>query len=575
MDSAAFPAVCRRGRAVFCFFLVLFLVCLLHTASAAKLSGEWSYQSDPSVTQGQGHDVAMSAMEHGEEWKRFRFPEPPPVPIGGMPVWITTEVMNDDLPSRDGMLLFQTKETSFSLWADGRLIYSYGGPDGVRGSAWHIVKLPPSDKDVTHLAFELRHPDASFSRSISYLSVGTALAQTERAFIYDLPIVVALPVTLLLVVVISIYYFNQASWRRLYRSVIIFLLTFACWLFTKSVLRQLYFFDSLSMQYFSYVLVYLLPITGNLIIREVVERKWKKIVSAISCLWWAVLAGTLIMDVAGQGGISFGLSVFLPVFVLVDAANLYIIWKSGKQGNPYSYALFFALSSFVALAIADALNAHFSFFRYYTCFEPFAIFFSLYFILQLIHGQLLKEQNLELKAVRLRKEAEDAVRRSETDALTQCWNRQKFNRTLSEMTSVSSIFGKKKLAFVMFDIDKFKSFNDDFGHKMGDQVLKRFADTVRENLEDGQEFFRWGGEEFVLIFYSRSIVQAAESADRIRKAVSAGGLCEKRRVTVSCGLSFWHGGSDTPDALFKRADDALYKAKGDGRNCLRIEEATK
>ena len=559
----------KRWRYIWTFLLAVFLFFFPLACHAAQLEGVWTYQQGSMVpSTGHGHVPPPAG-----EWKEFHFPAPPPAPIDGSPTFISTKLLQDASLGRESTLLFQTKHTAFSLWLGDRMIYSYGDVHSrqpAHGSCWHLVKLPPFDGEA-RLTFEVSRPPA-FVPQFSYLTVDTSLSQTERGFIYDLPVVMALPISVLLVVVMSVYYFSKTSWTRLYRAVIMFLLVFICWLLSKSVLRQIYLFNNAATQYFSYILVYLLPISGNLIIREVVERRWKKIVSCISIVWFSVLAGTLMMESCGLQGIEFGSTIFLPILILVDSVNLYCLWLSGKSGNPYSSSLLFALASFVVLAIMDAVNAVFHLMPFYTCFEPFAIFSSLYFVLRLLHGQLLKEQNLELKTIRLKKEAEIATKRSETDALTKCWNRQKFDDMLPKMISSVGALGKNTLAFVMFDIDHFKKFNDTYGHKMGDQVLSRFADTVRSNLKEGEHFFRWGGEEFVLLFHCHDVIRAARFADRIRMSVERGTLCEECRVTVSIGISFWHGTSDSPESLFKRADDALYRAKGSGRNCLRMEE---
>ena len=157
------------------------------------------------------------------------------------------------------------------------------------------------------------------------------------------------------------------------------------------------------------------------------------------------------------------------------------------------------------------------------------------------------------------------------DPLTKVSNRRGFeNRILLEWNR--AIREKTPISILMMDIDKFKVYNDTYGHQQGDEALKAFADTAAKSLLRNLDFVaRWGGEEFVVLLPGVDAEGAAEVAERIRKSVEAVVLPtsdgRETRMTVSIGVnSFIPSVNDSTEEFMKKADDALYKAKESGRN---------
>ncbi|MEO8059144.1 MAG: GGDEF domain-containing protein [Burkholderiales bacterium] len=158
------------------------------------------------------------------------------------------------------------------------------------------------------------------------------------------------------------------------------------------------------------------------------------------------------------------------------------------------------------------------------------------------------------------------------DELTGTLNRRSIMRLLEEERErtrrSSQAFG-----VAMLDIDHFKEVNDRFGHLVGDQVLCRFAQTVTQGMRSTDRLGRFGGEEFLLLLTATEGVDAiASAAERVRSSVAnfrwaeiAPGLS----LTVSAGVSMC-GRDDTTEQLLDRADRALYLAKREGRNCVRL-----
>ncbi len=199
-----------------------------------------------------------------------------------------------------------------------------------------------------------------------------------------------------------------------------------------------------------------------------------------------------------------------------------------------------------------------------------SVYSFLYFILQMIRDQLVRSQFLESRTLELGYRAALLQERAERDPLTQCRNRGSFERDLPSVIWTARSAGTP-LSMLLFDIDYFKQFNDTFGHAAGDMILRGFARTVRAELDKQKSFYRWGGEEFVVLLPGCDLDAAAVIGNRLRRTVAAFLQYEKHPVTVSVGVSVCHGGDDTAQALFERADSALYAAKAAGRNCLRVE----
>ena len=155
-----------------------------------------------------------------------------------------------------------------------------------------------------------------------------------------------------------------------------------------------------------------------------------------------------------------------------------------------------------------------------------------------------------------------------TDALTDAFNRRKFNElTLAELERVRR-YGRPLSLFIL-DIDHFKRVNDTYGHEAGDQVLVTLAGLLRAGIRATDSLARWGGEEFVVLSPGVTADGEAHLAERLRAAAAAHDHASVGTVTASFGVAE-HSPGETPDELFARADRALYRAKDGGRNRVEV-----
>lgn len=153
---------------------------------------------------------------------------------------------------------------------------------------------------------------------------------------------------------------------------------------------------------------------------------------------------------------------------------------------------------------------------------------------------------------------------STTDNLTKLYNRNKIDEVLVDESNRTNRFGST-FGVIMIDIDYFKSVNDIHGHQMGDTILKEFANILKSNSRMTDTVGRWGGEEFLIICSETNQEGILSFANIIREKVSSYPFSLAEKKTASFGVSVYEK-NESIDALIKRADDALYKAKENGRN---------
>ncbi len=170
----------------------------------------------------------------------------------------------------------------------------------------------------------------------------------------------------------------------------------------------------------------------------------------------------------------------------------------------------------------------------------------------------------------LQRDLENVRREAMTDGLTNLANRKAFDNELRRIAEEASVT-QSTFALLMVDIDYFKSFNDNFGHQVGDQVLRLVARTLTDGVKGRDIAARYGGEEFAIILPDTNLQAAVTVGNALRKAVATKDVVNRNtgdklgRITMSVGCAEFSAGENLQD-LIERADAALYTAKHNGRN---------
>ncbi len=177
--------------------------------------------------------------------------------------------------------------------------------------------------------------------------------------------------------------------------------------------------------------------------------------------------------------------------------------------------------------------------------------------------------------LQLKQDLDDMRREAFTDSLTGIANRKFFDQQMV-LTTEEAMAKDQPLSLLMLDIDHFKKFNDTHGHQIGDQVLKLLAMTMKQGVKGRDIPARYGGEEFCIILPDTSLNDATTLAEHVRRAIGDKRLVNLQtkadlgKIAVSVGVSQFKLG-ESPDEFIRRADQALYHAKHNGRDRVSSE----
>ncbi|HLJ55986.1 MAG TPA: diguanylate cyclase [Chthonomonadaceae bacterium] len=171
----------------------------------------------------------------------------------------------------------------------------------------------------------------------------------------------------------------------------------------------------------------------------------------------------------------------------------------------------------------------------------------------------LTTMNAELEAANARLEA-----LATTDGMTGIANHRAFQDQMRAVVARASR-AENCTTLLLCDVDRFKQYNDSYGHPAGDEVLRLTAALLRDNIREGDFVARYGGEEFAILLPNTGSAEAVEVAERVRLAIENHAF-PWRRITISIGVSAPMAGAVAPQALVESADRALYAAKNSGRN---------
>lgn len=187
-----------------------------------------------------------------------------------------------------------------------------------------------------------------------------------------------------------------------------------------------------------------------------------------------------------------------------------------------------------------------------------------------LHARVRTQIRKKRYTERLRDNVQMSIEMAITDPLTGLYNRRYMENHLSALVSQASARGKPLTALVI-DIDYFKAINDTHGHDAGDDVLREFATRIRKSIRGIDLACRYGGEEFVIIMPETDMAIATIVAERLRRRIASEPFTIQQgsgaiSVTISVGIATLDAVDDSAASILKRADQALYRAKRDGRN---------
>lgn len=179
-----------------------------------------------------------------------------------------------------------------------------------------------------------------------------------------------------------------------------------------------------------------------------------------------------------------------------------------------------------------------------------------------------QRRNLQSANRALESANEQLSRLAITDTLTGLWNRRHFEERVGHEIIKANRY-KQPLSVLIFDIDHFKSVNDSYGHLVGDRVLVELCKMARQHTRDSDLLARWGGEEFIILMPNTGPNEAMAVTEKLRANFASHHFADAGRITASFGIAPYQPG-ESVDHWISRADAALYEAKQEGRNRVKI-----
>ena len=504
------------------------------------------------------------------DWQEYDYPAPPPMPDGTTTVYLSWRI---PLSARfvNDHILFSTTNQNVYVYLDNELVYMHGdwsNPMASRGRAFHYVHL---DQNLAgkRLTIMLHSGYPNWIGSLDYFMLGSSrlflrnLSLADAIYISSLSVAIALIVFLIMDLA---WRGAKAGRRRMQLYLIAFLASFILWTTgTSSFFPRIYGMADLWWE-IHLVMLYIMPLTCAHITQEIVAPHYTARVRMIMVVFALLFGIATVAELLGLDGFMNLLFLFYPLLLIGCLLLVYTLVRSSWTYHPACRYGSFAIIAIVIFGGIDALHWEYHQLSIMLSTTVFSIYAAIPFIFYTIREQMLADASLARQNEELARELEISQNEAQRDFLTGAYNRHQLGGGFARFSALAYERGFK-FSFAIFDVDHFKIVNDTKGHLAGDQILKQIADTIHEEIDRRHLFIRYGGDEFVLLALHYDLAAMVAFCEHLR------GILEQRLdgVTLSFGVSTWHGKKDRLQALIDRADRALYLSKERGRNTVSAE----
>lgn len=531
--------------------------CNFEKDGPVKLDGEWEFYWNKLLTPADFIAVGNVNVEYIDVpsiWNSSRG-HAKTLPGTGFATYRLTVVLSDI----NQVYAVKMKEifSAYKLWVDGKLIYSSGKTGKSKSTA-----IPKHQPHVTHFNIDKNEFDiviqvSNFSykdggiRDAVEFGLGPALMEArEKSLIANYALFGSF-------LIMAIYHFALYGLRREDNSTVFFGLF--CLLMASRILATdeayiVKFLPNISWEASLKTIVlgyYLaLPVFITFMYKLYPQEYHRPIIRIIQIVGAASSLMVLVTPAIIYTKTELAYQIFLLISSIYAIGGLIRAVVRKRDGAIWVIGGILVLFCTV---INDVLYAqHVEFFQKYQNLLPVGLFifiFSQSYILSARFSNAFKIANI--------------------DELSQVFNRRRFME-LAEQEFLKSERTGSPLCLLSIDADHFKSVNDNYGHDVGDLVLKTLAGAFKENIRKPDIFGRMGGEEFALLLPETNLDRALQIADRLRRLIEATQIPikeDKLNITVSIGVAATDTlEATTMEALFKNSDTALYQAKNNGRN---------
>ncbi len=470
-------------------------------------------------------------------------------------------------------LFFVTRNESVRVYLDSELLYD--GQDfwrnrHVYGNRWHLVDLPDNYMG-RQLTFQLYAENQKDLGRLMHVSVDEGMVQMQQIFKHDGFVYVLLPLSLIIIVILMQHYWVNDSRNCVGHPFIIAFILLCMVQAVAGMWSVLLVIDSMFFWYNAFMLSTLLMMVPlQLLACNILAGSACKVVRMllmVSLLIFVLACADELLDIGLFEAVRVGSYWWSNLSLVVISVFLY---RQGRQ-DAYCRSLFWPIIATAMAGIAIGIAWQYGVVDYQNGFSNLLVLPMLVYVIWLMRHMMAEEKRLSQENRILEQAVRVEKHKAQVDPLTKSFTRAKLEETMENSVEAAEA-GGIPFALLMFDLDKFKSINDNYGHAMGDMVLVSFANIIRHNLDARHTFIRYGGEEFMVVCSQYGLEEAWQLAEQIRMDLAAAVILEDRQVTCSAGISCWHtGAGDSVQQLQKRADDALYYAKNNGRNRCVLE----
>ena len=554
------------------------LLCVIFIAALAGLSWQ-SLSTSPysnlqpkyAVTEGNPDYKDIIGFDPDRfDWQPYDYPALPPIPQGTKTVYLMWEIP-ETIPLFVNHILFTTTNQDAYVYLGNELIYMHGNWDDLtdtHGRTLHFLHINESlaGKQLTIM---LHTGYANWLGSIDYFFIDSERSLIRKVSLTDAIYVASLSIALSLIVflVMDLVWRGIDRRRTMQLYLIAFLVSFILWTTgTSSFFSRMLSMPALWWE-IHLMMLYIMPITFAKVIQEIVAPAYTKHIQNAIIIYMVVFVTAAITEILGLDGYMNLLYLFYPILLVSCLVLIYTLFRSSWTQYPacrYGMVAMISLTIFVGI---DALHFEYHRLAGILSMTIFSIYAVIPFVFFLIREQMLTDARLAQQNETLSKELQESQDEAVRDFLTGAYNRHQLEDGIANYSALANERGFA-FSFAIFDVDHFKSVNDTRGHLGGDKVLRQIADTIHARIDRRHIFIRYGGDEFILLALHHDLAQMVAFCEELRKTLEAtlGG------VTLSFGVSTWHGADDRMSALMERADRALYLSKEKGRNAVSGED---
>ena len=539
---------------------------LLGTVPYANLTPEYAL-----IDKDLSHNDIIHFHAADHDWRPYTTPTPP-TPNDAQAVYISWMIPPNIPISIDHILAATTNQDLF-VYLDDRLVYVLGSWEifgDANGRTLHFIDAeePLAGKRVTFL---LHSRYSEWLGSFDYFFIGNEIELFRKVSITDAIYMASLSIAASLIVflLMDLIWRGYSHRRRLQLYLIAFLLTFILWATGTSSLFARLFATAQIWTELHYIVLFLMPMLFLKITEHITARRYARPLRIILCLYGILFTIATTMEIFGQSGYINMLFAFFPILGLTFFYPIFVLLRSSWVKHPACrYGVIAAISLMIFVGI-DALHFEYHLFTSTLSTTVFSIYAIIPFVFFLIREQMMQDAQLARENYVLAQELQITQDEAKHDFLTGAFNRFQLEPSFERFAGLAEKNGFP-FSFAIFDIDHFKEVNDTRGHLGGDQALRGIAEIVQAHIDRRHIFIRYGGDEFILLSLHHDLMQMAMFCEMLRAAIET----TMDGITMSFGVSTWHGAGDTMHSLMERADRALYCSKEKGRNSVSTEGET-